>query len=237
MAPAELLARLKDVLTKFPTPESWKQNSHVAQDIMAEGHALLRYYDNGTMVTYKVQLQTFQDGMLLASSLNSLRMTLATAVADLTLKVDPVKSQVFGPGAVYDFYREFRKMLSTAKQEIFFVDPYINDEIFDVYIGPLEQHLRCRMLINSDKSSKNIPAIAGKVRAQRGAKFDIHSGTVAQIHDRIVFVDDAACWVVGQSVKDAAVNKPTYLAPLSADVVPEKRKYYEAVWAATAQIG
>ena len=52
------------------------------------------------------------------------------------------------------------------------------------------------------------------------------------IHDRVIFVDDDQCWVLGMSIKDAASKKPTYLAPLAADVIADKRKHYEEIWVA-----
>jgi len=51
-----------------------------------------------------------------------------------------------------------------------------------------------------------------------------------QLHDRLFFVDGDVCWVLGQSIKDAAVKKATYLAPLSPDVAASKLTLYEDVW-------
>jgi hypothetical protein len=50
------------------------------------------------------------------------------------------------------------------------------------------------------------------------------------IHDRVIFLDDRSCWVLGQSVKDAAKSMPTYLAPLPSDVIPLKKDVYEQIW-------
>jgi hypothetical protein len=35
---------------------------------------------------------------------------------------------------------------------------------------------------------------------------------------------------MGQSIKDAANAKPTYLVPLSADIAKLKFAFYEAIW-------
>jgi hypothetical protein len=34
------------------------------------------------------------------------------------------------------------------------------------------------------------------------------------VHDRVVFADDK-CWVIGQSIRDAAVKRPTYIVERS----------------------
>jgi hypothetical protein len=45
-----------------------------------------------------------------------------------------------------------------------------------------------------------------------------------------VFVDGSDCWVLGQSIKDAAKSMPAYLAPLSPDVALDKFEFYEIIW-------
>lgn len=64
---------------------------------------------------------------------------------------------------------------------------------------------------------------------QKSMAVEIRSSSA--LHDRVVFVDDRSCWVLGQSLKDAAKTKPTYLAPLAADAFQLKREAYEAIWA------
>ena len=48
----------------------------------------------------------------------------------------------------------------------------------------------------------------------------------------MIFLDGLSAWVLGQSIKDAAASKPTYLLPLAADISALKLSHYEAVWKA-----
>jgi len=41
---------------------------------------------------------------------------------------------------------------------------------------------------------------------------------------------------VGQSIKDAAKNKPTYMVELSAGLVPTMRRIYDDLWAKAATV-
>ena len=50
------------------------------------------------------------------------------------------------------------------------------------------------------------------------------------MHDRVIFIDEYVCWLIGQSIKDAAKAKPTYLVPLPPDVVSDKLSNYENIW-------
>jgi len=45
-----------------------------------------------------------------------------------------------------------------------------------------------------------------------------------------LFLDGRSCWVIGQSIKDAAKSKPTYLAPLDAPTTDLKSSEYEKIW-------
>jgi hypothetical protein len=51
-------------------------------------------------------------------------------------------------------------------------------------------------------------------------------------HDRVLFVDDR-CWVIGQSIKDAARKKPTYLVEVTAG---QMRNIYDQLWANATKI-
>jgi hypothetical protein len=48
-------------------------------------------------------------------------------------------------------------------------------------------------------------------------------------------VDDRG-WSVGQSIKDAAKRKPTYMVELSFGLIPAIRKIYEDIWAKAAVV-
>jgi hypothetical protein len=69
-----------------------------------------------------------------------------------------------------------------------------------------------------------------RARSQRG-QFELRSGT--DVHDRVIFADDR-CWVVGQSIKDAAKKKPTYIVEHSGAAT--MRGIYEQIWASALGI-
>ena len=55
------------------------------------------------------------------------------------------------------------------------------------------------------------------------------------VHDRAVFIDDSG-WVLGQSLKDAAKAKPTYLVELAEPALTALRKAHDAVWSSARNI-
>jgi hypothetical protein len=67
-----------------------------------------------------------------------------------------------------------------------------------------------------------------KFRAQN--QLDVEIRHSSSLHDRVLCVDDRSCWVLGQSIKDAAKTKPTYIAPLSTDAAELKIAFYKRLW-------
>jgi hypothetical protein len=152
--------------------------------------------------------------------------SLHRAVADLELRVSQTKDQAFGPGATYDFFKALGDILSSAKSSLLIVDPYMDAQIFDTYLSKASAGVAIRLLVG--KASPDLKAAAEKFAAQHHANLQIRTSN--QLHDRLVFIDRDVCWVLGQSIKDAAVKKTTYLAPLSPDVAATKLALYEDLW-------
>ncbi|PJF38291.1 MAG: hypothetical protein CUN55_17760, partial [Phototrophicales bacterium] len=80
----------------------------------------------------------------------------------------------------------------------------------------------------------DVKGASEKYASQFGNVVEVRSSNA--IHDRVIFVDDAVCWVMGQSIKDAAKAKPTYLIPLPPDVTLAKLHDYSGIWNAASAI-
>jgi hypothetical protein len=84
-----------------------------------------------------------------------------------------------------------------------------------------------RVLTNQVGSSLRL--VAEKF-SKRG-NFELRSSKDA--HDRVVFADDR-CWVIGQSIKDAAMKKPTYIVEHSGAAT--MKGIYEQIWTGATTI-
>jgi len=142
------------------------------------------------------------------------------------LKLDlpePEIQGVFETGQEYELYRAVKTILSSAATEIFIVDPYISAEMFDVYAGSIPRKVGFRLLSNQGNVPAAVMGLAQKYAS--GGNFQLRSST--SIHDRVLFADDRV-WVCGQSLKDAAKKKPTYIVELDESLM---RRIYEDLWA------
>ncbi len=137
----------------------------------------------------------------------------------------------YAPGEVYRFFADLKAVIKGASKEIFIVDPYFNGDAFDAYLSELDENLYIRIL--ADRYSKDISAYVEKHITQYGTKIEIRRSK--KIHDRIVFIDDEASWIMGGSIKDAG-KKATYLIPLASQISAAKEEIYNEIWSQSLPI-
>jgi hypothetical protein len=163
---------------------------------------------------FEARLRAFED--VLKNCLEELQLNMPTA---------EIKG-AYEPGEQWEFYRDVTACLKFAKKEIFVIDPYLNTEIFDVYANAIPRTVGFRLL------SSNVPAdvklLAQKYAAGGNFAFRISNS----IHDRVLFADNRI-WFTGQSWKDAATKKPTYIVEHDE---PLQRPIYEGIWQAARAI-
>ena len=154
---------------------------------------------------------------------------LNSCLAELKLDLpEPEIQSVFEPGEEYEFYRAVKSILGLAASEIFIVDPYINAEMFEVYADSIPRTVAFRLLTNA----ANIPPAALALAQKYATGGNLQARSSAAIHDRVLFADNRV-WVCGQSLKDAAKKKPTYIIELDE---PLMRRIYEEVWDAATNL-
>ena len=227
-----LLAELRALCAETPDFATYTPTSRVHLEWLAKTHALLLRWEQTEAGYFRDSCDWLPSTLMRDVSVGKILGILHRAVADLELRVPNSPNQVFGPGAVYDFVRALRGVLNSATSSLLVVDPYLDDQIFDAYLSTVEQNVSVRLL-TSDHAKSLGPSVRAFV-AQKQIPVEVRISR--SIHDRVVFVDDRSCWVLGQSVKDAAKTKPTYLAPLSSDAAKLKRPAYEQLWSTAIPI-
>lgn len=159
----------------------------------------------------------------LAAYENVLKSSLTELELDLP---EPEIRGVYEPGEEYEFYIDVKSRVSLTQNALFVIDPYLSTEIFDVYADAIPRTVQFRLL------GANVPAVVRSL-AQKyasGGNFQFRSSNA--IHDRVIF-SDRRVWVCGQSLKDAAKRKPTYIVELDESLM---RPIYESIWGASQVI-
>jgi len=144
---------------------------------------------------------------------------------DLELSGKSEVGSVYQPGEVYDFFSDLKAIIGKAQKNIFVIDPYFNGEAFESYLSSIAEQVSVRIL--SESYTDDLKSYAEKYSAQFGTSIELRKSK--EIHDRVVIIDQSDCWIVGNSIKDAA-RKSTYLIPLSPTIATSKIGIYEEIW-------
>lgn len=139
---------------------------------------------------------------------------------------EPEIKGVFEPGQEYEFYVAVKTILALANKEIFVVDPYLSAELFDVYAEAIPRTVSFRLLSN------NIPTNALQIAQKYASGGNLKLRNSSAIHDRVLFADSRV-WLCGQSLKDAAKKKPTYIVEHEE---PLMRPVYENIWGSSVVV-
>jgi len=149
-------------------------------------------------------------------------------VLRLQLPEEEIKG-VYEPGDEYAFYRDLSSLIATATHDILIVDAYLGEQLFNLYVDKVPGGATVRIL--SNKIGANVETVARMYAKNR--PLELRSS--ADVHDRAVFLDQRG-WVIGQSIKDAARKKPTYLIELNEPLLNAARDVYNRLWAAATVV-
>lgn len=133
---------------------------------------------------------------------------LRSLIAELRLHLpeEEIKG-VYAAGEQYEFYRDLSGLIAEATQEVFIVDAYLDETIFNLYLDKVPAGVKVRVLTN--KVAANVDMVARMFASGKPLELRSDGG----VHDRVVFIGQRG-WVIGQSIKDAAQKKPTYMIEL-----------------------
>jgi hypothetical protein len=128
-------------------------------------------------------------------------------------------------GLVFDYFDELRKIIELAKQDVLFVDPYLDAEFVSRYLPHVAAGVMIRLLAR-EKLATLLPAV-DLLSRQNGRTIQVRSA--ASFHDRYAIVDRISCYQSGASFKDGAKSAPTTLTQIT-DAFAGVATTYEDLW-------
>jgi len=221
-----LLSQLKSLLARAPDFKAYSLSSTEHHTWLGQAHALIARWNKFEAANFKIATDFLGFQANREWNIAQIFGVLHRAVADLELQLPADSGQAFGPGAVYDFFKALNDTLSSAQKSLLIADPYMDNTIFDTYLSSVPKGVGVRLLVG--KYTAKVKPATEKFIVQYGAVLEVRCSNA--FHDRLLFVDGHICWVIGQSIKDAAASKPTYLAPLAPDIATPKLADYEKIW-------
>jgi len=155
-------------------------------------------------------------------------------IQDLELNLEEnFTERVYDAGSPFDFHTDFRDILSKAENEIFIIEPFINEDLLEVTLRGIDSNLNIKILTNSNNADRRgkFTKISNMFKTQHKGNFETRESQY--IHDRGIFINNIAGWVMGQSIKDAG-KKPTYLIKLQN---PQKlESIYRKIWNSASKV-
>ncbi len=138
------------------------------------------------------------------------------------------EEKVYPKGHIYDFYKDIRDITKEAKNEVFVIDAYVDEDLLNLYLEKIPIGVKIKILTKQPKG--NFITVAQKFKIKPKVDFEVRRSN--DCHDRLFFIDDK-CWVMGQSVKDAG-KKPTYLVKI--EVYDLFRKVFDDLWKTASKL-
>lgn len=223
----QLLAEVEDILRTMPARATIRHETEENLAWMGRVSALIENWNPPMSILFRGYLETFHGltAREAGQALQKILTMLHQARNDLRMKtLGPVNIAV-GRGMVFDYFDEIRRIVEAAKQDILFVDPYLDSEFVARYLVHVGQGVTVRLLTR-ERLGTLLPAVDAYVHQ---SKLQVAVRSAPSFHDRYIIVDNAACFQSGASFKDGAKTAPTTLTQIT-DAFAPVHQTYEALW-------
>ena len=115
----------------------------------------------------------------------------------------------FPQGTQHDAYVRIREIIHRAKRSLLIIDPYLDGTVFAI-LGDVQGTLTVELF------AANLPAdfaLETVKFQQQHPQVQVETRRSRDFHDRFIVIDEAECWHIGCSIKDAG-NKAFMLSAI-----------------------
>jgi hypothetical protein len=222
----QLLTEVEDVLRTMPPGETVNRPTPDSLAWRGRAAAVVALWSGVKAVEFDAQLRLLNGEFVGLTAIPRLITILHQARFDLQMQTVGPMTTVIGQGRVFDYFDEIRKVITEARQDLLFVDPYLDADFVSRYLVHVASEVEIRLLSGEKRLATLLPSVEAFV-AQHGARVQVRSAKL--LHDRYVFVDRSACYQSGTSFKDGARNAPTTLTQIT-DAFVAMWDTYDALW-------
>ncbi|HEY1525523.1 MAG TPA: hypothetical protein VGH51_04730 [Candidatus Angelobacter sp.] len=224
----QLLFEIEDLLRTMPSKYTLREGNTENLAWLGRASALIDRWNSTRSpfaLVYSLDIRS-RDPIRAAEGVNKIIILLNEARHDLRMETLGPLSIAVSHGMTFDYFDEIRKIIEVAKEDLIFVDPYLDAEFVSRYLGHIATGVTIRLLTRY-KMQTLLPAVDAFCQ-QSKSKIEVRSSQ--KLHDRYVFVDRLACYQSGASFKDGAKSAPTTLTQVT-DAFTAMLQTYEAQWA------
>lgn len=195
MTREQLLVEIDDILRTAPPSNALRNET----EWLGRLAAALDRWDSSRSASLQRHLEGLTGRSVeVHASIHAIETMLHQARHALRLELAVPTSGVFAQGLVFDYFDELRKIIETARQGVFFVDPYLDTDVVSRYLGHVPTGVPIRLL-----GRERLPTlIPGVDLFARQAQRSVELRSAPGFHDRWLFIDRSACYQSGASFKD-----------------------------------
>ena len=124
----------------------------------------------------------------------------------------------------YTYFDEIRKHLARAREEVFFIDPYLDAEFLSTYLPHVPSGVKIRLLTTDNYITRLLPAAELYLKQHR---IELELRT-KYFHDRLFFLDNKECFHSSSSFKDGGKSPSLVVQVTDAFIVTQN--VYEDIW-------
>ena len=129
----------------------------------------------------------------------------------------------------FQYFEWIKDIVKTAIEDVFIVDPYLNEEVLIKFCVYAKTGVGIRLLGESYMST--LQPAAEALNKQRGGAVSLRKSS--GLHDRYIFIDRSRCFISGASFKDDPQISASHLAEVI-DAAAELLALPEAAWTKAA---
>jgi hypothetical protein len=223
----QLLAEVEDLLRNVPPMSEILDNQASGIAWFGRFSAVIHAWDYTRGPEVFLAQQQLESMNAIANSNGYRRILTLLNEARHALRMETVGplSVPIAHGQVFDYFDEVRRIIELAKQDLLFVDPYLDAEFVSRYLSHVSKGVTIRLLAR-ERLTTLLPAVDLFARQSRCT---IQVRSASHFHDRYVFADRNSCYQSGASFKDGAKSAPTTLTQIT-DAFPAMLQTYEDLW-------
>lgn len=132
---------------------------------------------------------------------------------------------IFRPANPHSFGKLLRSIFSSATKKVLIADSYVDETIFDTVLDSIDKSLEIKLIYG-----KQVNSFLARSSPFGRQYIKFTTKRFSKLHDRF-FIVDGTGYVIGPSIKDAAVRSPALVIKLNRKDSAELEKFFLQLWA------
>lgn len=231
LTPEVLYLQLGSLVAQMPDLANGPITPEVNQWLGRAAALIAEASDQATAITFQNCAQFLAVNR--AYNAQAIMAIIYSALAKAELKAPAAVQGTFIPaGHAFDAFAAVGKVLGTAKTDVLMVDPYADEKVLTDYALLAPEQVSIRLLADQADYKKSLKPAAERWVQQFGhtRPLSVRLAAAKTLHDRLILVDGATAWTLGQSFKDMVARSHTSLVRMDPESGSRKIAAYETIW-------